>query len=60
MKKEENMTTHFVTLIQSAERVGPSAPPSSVGGRYVPRTGLRGLIARWMRAETAHEQRLAA
>jgi len=54
------MTTHFVTLIQSAERVGPSAPPSSVGGRYVPRTGLRALIARWMRAETAHEQQLAA
>lgn len=54
------MTTHFVTLIQSAERGTLAAGPKAFRGRFGARAGLRGLVSRWARPVLSHEQRLAA
>ena len=59
------MTTHFVTLIQAAERGEVSTSHHPADRRFVPRSTLRELASRWLRSFRSRpagsdEQHLAA
>lgn len=65
VKKEIIMTTHFVTLIQTAERGEVFTRHHPADQQFVPRPTLRKLTSRWLRSFRSRpvgsdEQHLAA